>query len=216
MSKLLIIGAGGHGKVVADCAKESGRWDTIAFLDNKQPRPQRVLDWDVLDRLENAHYYLQEYPDVIVAIGDNALRLKLMETYKQMGFCLATVIHPSACVSRYAALGEGTVILPKAAVNAGAVLGAGCIINTGASVDHDGVIGKGVHISPGAHLAGNVRVGDLTWIGIGASVIQQVQIGANVIVGAGTVVIRSVTSNTTVVGIPGRAISRDEGKNGWI
>ena len=206
MRDLLIIGAGGHGMVVADTAQETGNWKTISFLDNKYPNPTSIFKWNILDKIENVQKYSNKHTDLIVALGDNALRVNLMSKYKQMGFRIARIIHPRSFVSHYAEIEEGTVVFAQAVINARAVIGSGSIINTGSTVDHDCTLGKGVHISPGAHLAGNVKIGDLSWIGIGASIIQQITIGSNVIVGAGSVIIHDISDNSKIAGVPGKAL----------
>lgn len=209
MSGLLVIGAGGHGKVVADTAKEVGCWDKIAFLDDRYKQIDNVLGWPVLGKLLQEEKYLQQYPDLIVAIGNNKHRVQLLKGYMDLGFRLPVLIHPTAFVSKSATIQPGTVIFAQAAVNAGASVGLGNIINTGATVDHDCFIEEGVHICPGVHLAGEVNVGKFSWIGIGAAVIQQVAIGDNVMIGAGSVITRDICSNVKVMGVPGRVVNKN-------
>jgi sugar O-acyltransferase (sialic acid O-acetyltransferase NeuD family) len=208
MPKLLVVGAGGHGKVVADTAYEEGRWDKIAFLDDRYPKLNVSLLWPVLGKLEQAQVFLKEYSDVAVAVGNNRLRVELIDRFSKVGFLLPAIVHPSAFVSRSAVIGAGSVLFAQAAVNAGAKIGIGSIVNTGATIDHDCIVADGVHISPGAHLAGTVKVGKCSWLGIGCSVIQQLSIGENVLVGAGAVIIKNVPNNVTIVGIPGKIVRR--------
>ncbi|MCR4442983.1 MAG: acetyltransferase [Peptococcaceae bacterium] len=207
MSGLLIIGAGGHGRVVADAAEEAGRWDKIAFLDDWAAGT--AFKWPVLAKTSEAALFLDEYEDVAVALGDNRLRVEKLNYCEGLGFNLPAVVHPAAAVSKRAEIGAGSVVLAQAAVNAGAVLGRGCIVNTGATVDHDCLLEEGVHLSPGVHLGGEVKVGRFSWLGVGASVINRVTIGRCVTVGAGTVVISDVEDNVTVVGVPGRVIKKN-------
>lgn len=209
MSGLLVVGAGGHGRVVADTAMEDGRWDKIAFLDDRYAQIDSIMNWPVLGTLLQAQEYLQEYPDLIVALGENSLRVKLLMSYKKLGFKLPVLVHPSAFVSRAARVNPGTVVFPRAAVNAGAGIGFGSIINTGAVVDHDCLLGEGVHICPGASLAGDVKVGNYSWVGIGTSVIQNVTIGENVFIGAGSVIVKDIGSNVKVFGVPGRVVNQN-------
>lgn len=207
MSHLLIVGAGGHGRVVADTAREMNIWKEIAFLDDYQEKS--VLEWPVLGKLERAAGLVNEFSDIIVALGDNCRRLGLLGCYTELGYNLPAIIHPTAFVSPSATLGAGTVVFAQAAVNAGTKVGAGCIINTGATVDHDCNLEDGVHLSPGVHLGGEVRIGRNSWLGVGASVINRISIGENVTIGAGAVIIKSVEDNVTVVGVPGRVIKQN-------
>jgi sugar O-acyltransferase (sialic acid O-acetyltransferase NeuD family) len=207
MRNLIIVGAGGHGKVTADAAYEMGIWGSIVFLDDRYPI-NPVCGFPVVGKNNYAKDIADKYLDLIVAIGNNVLRIDLIGQYLDQGFHLATIIHPRAYVSKFAKLERGTVVFANSVVNAGSEISEGCIINTGATIDHDCILGKGVHISPGVHLAGGVTVGKFTSIGIGASVIQQVKIGESVILGAGSVAINNIDSGATVVGVPGRIIKQ--------
>lgn len=209
---LLILGAGGHAKVVAEAALATGRWDAVAFLDDRHPAAREVMGWPVLGRLGDAPSLRGRYPDALVAIGHCRTRLRVQNELRRNGFDLPVVVHPAAWVSPSATLGAGTVVFAQAAVNACARVGEACILNTGCSVDHDCALGDGVHVCPGARLAGEVAVGDATWVGIGSSVIQRVRLGADVTVGAGAAVLRDVPDGVTAVGVPARVkASRGEG-----
>lgn len=207
MRKLLIIGAGGHGKVVADTAREIGSWAVIAFLDDYQEG--RILEWPVLGRSELVSELNNEFTDLAVAFGDNRKRLELLHYYAELGYNLPAIIHPTAFISKSASIGAGTVAFAQTAVNAGTKMGLGCIINTGATVDHDCLLADAVHLSPGVHLGGEVRIGRNSWLGVGASVINRVTIGENVIIGAGSVIIEQAQDNVTVVGNPGRVVKKN-------
>jgi len=202
MTSLLIIGAGGHGKVVAETAEAMGAWEKIAFLDDRFEALNGSLRWPVSGSFGDAETLQPEYADAVVAVGGASTRLTLLEQLSHEKFYLPSLIHPTAWVSPSARLGEGCVVFAQAAVNADAHIGRGVIINTGATVDHDCMIGDGVHICPGAHLAGEVHIGHASWIGIGASVIQQIRIGAGVTVGAGAVVVDDVRDGVIVAGVP--------------
>lgn len=211
MSGLLIVGAGGHGKVVADIAYELRRWGDIAFLDDNYPESTGVGEWKVLEIPSRANRFLEDYPEAIVAIGANFLRLEMQKRMTEIGFQFPVLIHPDASVSRFASIGAGTIICTQAAVIIGARIGLGGIINTGASVGHDCSLEDGVHVAPGVRLAGGVSVGECSWIGIGAAVKEYVSIGCGVMVGAGTTVIRDISDGVTVIGSPGKTI-RGHGK----
>jgi sugar O-acyltransferase (sialic acid O-acetyltransferase NeuD family) len=204
MNRLLILGAGGHAKVVAETAITVGRWDRIAFLDDRHPALSELLNLPVIGRFSDALAFRESYSEAVVALGNNDSRIGWLRTLEVKGYTLPTIVHSKAYVSPYAVLGVGTVVFAQAAVNADARLGRGVIINTGATVDHDCFIGDGVHVCPGAHLAGEVRVGAHACIGIGAVVKQQTVIGEGVTVGAGAVVVKCVPAGVTVVGVPAR------------
>lgn len=208
MAGLLIVGAGGHGKVVADTAMNMKCWDRIAVVDDLYPQVQSLLGLKVLGKIDECLSFQAEYQDLVVAVGDNKLRVELIHRFSHCGFNIPIIIHPRAYVSAFAQLGEGTVVFAQAVVNAGSAVGIGSIINTGATVDHDCLLGCGVHVSPGVHIAGDVKVGNYTWLGIGCTIIQQCSIGNNVMVGAGGVIIEDIPSNVTVIGVPGKILCK--------
>lgn len=203
MKRLALLGASGHGKVVADAALASG-WDHVEFFDDAWPQRSRNGPWLVTGDSAALLARLGEFEGVLVSIGDCVVRWEMHQALQTAGARLATVVHPSASVSRYAMLGAGTAVMAAAVVNADAVVGAAGIINTGATVDHDCQLGDAVHICPGAHLSGAVRVGHASWVGVGAAVKQGMVIGAGVMVGAGAVVVAPVADDQTVVGNPAR------------
>jgi sugar O-acyltransferase (sialic acid O-acetyltransferase NeuD family) len=203
IKSLLIIGAGGHGRIVADTAEQTG-YSNIVFHDDRWPEMTTNLCWPVVGRDKPQGLVAS---DVFVAIGNNAARLAMINMLISEGFAVPTLVHPRAYVSRHAVMGTGSFVGPMAAVNAGAKLGAGVIVNTSATVDHDCVLGDGVHISPGAHIAGGVHIGNVSWIGIGACVRETIRIGARVMVGAGAAVVSHVKDDSTVMGVPARPVS---------
>ncbi|MGL5741953.1 MAG: acetyltransferase [Legionella sp.] len=205
MSTLAILGASGHGKVVADAALHSG-WSHVVFFDDRWPELQRIGNWDVVGDTAALLVNSSAYDAVIVAIGANTTRLQKINALIDAGIPLATIVHPAAIISPYVEIELGTVVSAGAIINIDCSVGKGCIINTGATVDHDCKLGDGVHISPGAHLAGNVHVSHLSWVGIGSSIRQKISIGSEVIVGAGAAVVTNVHDNCTVVGVPARVI----------
>jgi sugar O-acyltransferase (sialic acid O-acetyltransferase NeuD family) len=207
MKVLAILGASGHGKVLADAAL-AGDWQQVVFFDDAYPRLQTNSRWPVIGNSAALFGSLASYDGVIVAIGDCAVRWALHLTLRDKRAKLATIVHPRASLSSYAVVGEGSVLFAGAVVNVDSVLGEACIINTGASVDHDCVLAESVHVSPGAHLSGNVIVGARSWVGVGASVRQGVRIGSNVTVGAGAAVVKDVHDGLIVAGCPARPLVR--------
>lgn len=209
MKRLAILGASGHGKVVADTAECCG-WQTIEFFDDAWPERQHNGPWTVVGDTVALRERLEAFDGVVVAIGNNVIRYNKLLELEAAGACLCSLVHPAATVSRYAVLEKGTVVFAQAVINADVRIGLGSILNTGCSVDHDCVLGTAVHISPGARLAGGVSVGDFSWVGIGASVRQVVRIGARVVVGAGAAVTTDVADALTVVGVPARALANKQ------
>lgn len=200
---LAVLGASGHGKVVADTAECCG-WQPIEFFDDAWPDLQYSGVWPVVGNTTALMERLADFDGVLVAIGNNRVRHAKLVELRTAGAPLATLIHPAASVSRYAVIGEGTVVFAGAVVNAGACVNQGGILNTGCSVDHDCVLGEAVHISPGARLAGGVQVGNQSWVGIGASVRQLICIGQRAMVGAGSAVVSDIPDGVTVAGVPAK------------
>jgi len=201
---LLIVGAGGHGKVVGDAALATGKWDTIAFVDDQISPNVSVIGLPVLGPTSTLHGLCGTFISIAVAIGTSSERIRMLEHCRSLGFELPIIVHPSAAVSPFATLKDGCVVCAQAVVSPGVRLEIGCIVNNSASVDHDCQLGAGVHVCPGARLAGSVHVGSGSWIGIGCCVRQGITIGSNVTVGAGAVVVGDVASGETVVGAPAR------------
>ena len=198
--KVVVIGASGHGKVVADIIKEAG--DEVAgFLDDNLEVFPMFSGYPVLGTtaqpLENVEV---EY---IVAIGNAKIREMIVERFK--GVKWYTAVHSTAVLSKSdTAIGEGTVIMPNAVINAGAKIGKHCIINTSAVVEHDNKLEDYVHVSVGAKLAGTVCVGKLTWIGIGACISNNLTICDGCMIGAGAVVVKDIKEAGIYIGVPAR------------
>ena len=195
VKRLVIIGASGHGKVIADIAVKNG-YEDIVFLDDDE-NVKECAGFPVVGKTCEA---VKMAGDKIVAIGNPKVRERIQEEVGRV----ITLIHPDAVISRRVEIGEGSVIMAGAVINSDVVVGKGCIINTGASVDHDCVLGEYVHVSVGSHLSGTVNVGKGTWIGAGATVSNNVNICGDCMVGAGAVVIRDIEKPGTYVGVPAR------------
>jgi sugar O-acyltransferase (sialic acid O-acetyltransferase NeuD family) len=207
MSKLLILGAGGHGKVVAEVAMLMGAWENIAFLDDNDDI-KNVCGVQVIGKTNDVGKYKNEYNHAFVAIGNNDLRIKLITKVIKEGFTVPTLIHPFTSISKNIFIGLGTVVMAGAVINPCVTIGKGCIINTASSIDHDCIIEDGVHISPGAHLGGTVRVGSKSWICIGANVANNVVIGNNTVIAAGAAVVNDIESDVLAGGVPARVIKK--------
>lgn len=205
MKKLAVLGASGHGKVVADTALVLG-WSEIEFFDDAWPQKMIAGRWRVIGNTDLLLEKASEFDGSIVAIGDSHKRLEKFANLKNAGFNLVTLIHPNAVVSSDAEIGPGSVVFAGAIVNIDVVIGECVIVNTAATVDHDCILGNGVHIAPGVHLSGNVHVEAGSWLGVGSCVRQGIRIGATVTVGAGAVVVSDISDGLTVVGNPARPI----------
>lgn len=199
MRVLGIIGASGHGKVVADIARKIGYEEILFFDDN-----QAVTHCGVYPVVGGTRDVMKLDCHVFVAIGNPGVRSRLQEQLEQLGKYIPVLVHPNAVVADDVQLGAGTVVVAGAVINPGAKIGKGCIINTCSSVDHDCVLEDYVHIAVGAHVAGTVWIGHHTWIGAGATVSNNVDICADCMIGAGAVVCRDIVEEGTYMGVPAR------------
>ncbi|MCF2947684.1 acetyltransferase [Paraglaciecola aquimarina] len=203
---LIIIGAGGHGKVAAECAESMGIYQKIVFLDAGASERTSVGPWDIVGMPEDFERYLSGNSEFFVAIGDNQARAKWLTGLDECKAPIASLIHASATISDYSTLGVGSLLCAHAVVNPFTSIGLGCIVNTSASIDHDCVLDNFVHIAPGCHIAGTVKVGEKSFIGIGSSVVQSVNIGKNCVLGAGSVVVGDIKDNSLGYGVPAKII----------
>lgn len=202
--KLIIIGASGHGKVVADIAIKMNKWQSIAFFDDDESI-KTYMGLEIIGRTADAFTYKEE-ADFFVAIGNNAVREKVQEKLIEQGLKVASLIHPSAVIGIDVEIDIGTAVMAGVVINSATIIGKGCIINTSSSLDHDNVIEDYVHISPSASLAGTVKIGKGSWLGIGSIVSNNVIICSGCKVGAGAVVVKGITEPGTYIGIPVRRV----------
>lgn len=203
MRKLAIIGASGHGKVVADIARRNG-YSEIVFLDDDE-RIRECSGYSVIGKSSEAGTI---DADIIVGIGNAGIRKRIQESI--LDEKLVTLIHPDAVVAEDVVIGAGTVVMAGAVINPGARIGKGCIINTCSSVDHDCEVGDYVHIAVGSHLCGTAFVGNETWIGAGVIVSNDVSICPNCMIGAGAVIVNDIWESGTYVGVPARRINMEQ------
>lgn len=200
---MIVFGAGGHGKVVADAARSAG-FTLVAFVDDSPARVGTSI-WDVpVVSWEHCEMDRARWAGAVfgIGIGDNGARDAVQARIETAGYEVAAIVHARACVSPTARIGAGTVVMAGAVVNPDAVVGRGCIVNSGAIVEHDCELADFVHLSPNVALGGTVSVGERTHLGLGAVVLPGVRVGTDVKVGAGAVVIRDVPDALTVVGVP--------------
>jgi UDP-N-acetylbacillosamine N-acetyltransferase len=206
---IVIVGAGGHARVVADVIRLRGQYHIHGFVDGLDTGRHGTAFEDsiVIGGEETLPNVIREgVGHAIVAIGDNAARVRVARQLVQLGFELPVLIHPSAVIAASVTIGSGTVVFAGAIINSAASIGGNSIINTGATIDHDCLIGDGVHIAPGVNVAGNVTIGAGSLIGVGAAVKPGITIGRGVTVGVGAAVISDVADGKTVVGVPARVI----------
>ena len=196
-NKLIIIGASGHGKVIADIAVKNG-YEDIVFLDDDE-NVKECAGFPVIGKTCEARGM---DGDKIVAIGNPKVRERIQKEISGV----ITLIHPNAVISRRVEIGEGSVFMAGAVINSDVVIGEGCIINTGASVDHDCWVGDFVHISVGAHVAGTCSIGERSWVGAGAVVSNNVSMCSDCMIGAGAVIIKDIKKPGTYIGVPAKQI----------
>ncbi len=197
MNRLIIVGAGGHGKTVADNALKNG-YERIYFVDDNATGD--VIGFPVIGKISDIEFSNDGNTDFVIGVGDNALRRRIAEKYGDNNW--VSLVHPSAQIAFNAKIGKGTVIMANAVVNACTVIGEHCIINTSAVVEHNDTIDDYVHLSPGATLGGTVHVGTSTHVGIGAVIRNNVEICSHCMIGAGAVVVRDIREKGTYMGVP--------------
>ena len=193
-NEFVVIGAGGHAKVIIELIEESG--DIIKEIVDNNPELTEWMGYSIIQMQQS------DCP-IIIAIGNNRIRKRIaMESKNNFG----KAIHTKSNISKRCFIADGTVVMAGVSINSEVAIGKHCIINTNASVDHECLIADFVHIGPNATLGGNVTVGEGTHIGLGSSVIQGISIGKWVVIGAGTVIIEDVPDFAVVVGVPGKVI----------
>lgn len=197
---LIIVGASGHGKVVADLAETLQQYKEIYFLDDDLQK-KSCMGYQVIGTSADIDSYVT-MADFAVAIGNAKIREKILEGLLQSGANVPVLIHPNACVAKNVQIGVGTVVMAGSVIQADSHIGKGCIINTCSSVDHECVLEDYVHIAVGTHLAGAVQVGKSTWIGAGATVSNNIKICGDCMIGAGALVVRNVRESGTYIGVP--------------
>ncbi len=195
-NRLVIIGAGGHGRVIADIADKIGYKD-IAFLDDNII--DSFMGFPIIGKSNEIEKIADGETDFVIGIGNNLTRKIIAQRYDVNWVSL---IHPSAQIGLNVSIGAGTVVMACAVVNSCATVGIHCILNTGAIIEHDNIIDDYVHISPRVALGGTVRIGSCTHVGLGASVKNNVEICENCTIGVGAVVVKNIKEPSTYIGLP--------------
>jgi sugar O-acyltransferase (sialic acid O-acetyltransferase NeuD family) len=209
MKKIVLVGAGGHCKVIIDIIRSMNEYEMIGITD-EHTKIDKILDIPIIgDDRKLREIYESGVENAFICVGvlnNMNLRNILYDKLKAIGFKFPVLKHKSSIVSDYASIGEGTCIMPGAIINAGSIIGINSIINTGSVIEHDCRIGNNTHISPKVSIAGSVIIGDCTHIGIGSTIIQEIRVGNNVTIGAGAVVISDIIDNALAVGVPANVI----------
>lgn len=187
MEGLLIIGAGGHGKVVAEAAELENKYNEIAFLDDND-KVDKIYDFQVIGKINDYKNLKNKYKYAFVAIGNNKVRLNLIDELLKEGFIVPSIVHPRATVSKYSKLGFGTIVLSGSIVNVNCSIGKGCILNINSTLDHDSILEDGVHVSSGAVIRSMVKIGKISTIRAGACITQGNTIEENIVINPGTVI----------------------------
>lgn len=209
MTRILIVGAGGHAQVIADLILSLARvGEDVALVGFVDDDPQLfgceylgAKVWGATANTKNI-----QHDALIIGIGDNAVRARLYQHFRSAGEKLINLIHPRATLATDVQVEAGTVVFAGAVINTGSIVGSNVIVNTGATVDHHARIGAHCHIAPGVHLGGAVTLGEGVFLGIGSNVVPNRSIGEWTIVGAGAVIIHDLPSRVTAVGIPAHII----------
>jgi acetyltransferase EpsM len=206
MKKVILIGNGGHSRVIQEMVRKSDEYELSGILDQSLESYYEENSI-VHDHTDNLSYYKGK-AQFVIAIGDNKIREKIVKEHDLRNDDFVTIIDTSAIVASDVSLGTGSVVMPGAVINPGTIIGNHSIINTRAVVEHDNVVEDFVHISPNATLAGTVRVRNFSHIGAGAVVIPNKTVQENVSVGAGAVVVKDAERNTVIVGVPAKIVKR--------
>lgn len=199
MRKIVIIGAGGHARVIIDIIKKQKAECTIELLDDNIPAGTQIMGCEVVGRIKDCIRFPSD-TGFIIGIGNNKVRSQIANEYNFLNY--VSFIHPKATIAEGVSLGNGCVVMGGAVINSNTKIGNHAIINTAATIDHDNFIGDFVHLSPGVHTGGNVVVGDYVWVGIGAVLKNGIGVCAKCMIGAGSVVVKDIEIKGVYVGVP--------------
>ncbi|MFS4468511.1 acetyltransferase [Maribacter sp. 2210JD10-5] len=210
MENIIIFGASGHGKVVADCIEKQGKFRIVGFVDSSRKRGLSHIGYPILGSEKDLPYIMSAYNirGGVVAVGDNWSRKLFVDKINKIvpDFRFITVIHPSAVVGKNVCIGRGTVIMPGAIINAGSLIENHCFLNTKSSLGHDGIMGNFSSLASNVCTGGNLILGSFSAISLGCSVIENIEIGSHTVIGAGALVLKHIPSNVVAYGSPAETI----------
>jgi len=209
MDKIIVIGGGGHAKVVISILKKLNKYSIVGYTDFENKG--NILGARYLGTDDILEKYFQNEKILYAALGigqikSSGLRRSIVKKLKDIGYKLPAIVSPQSIINEEVEMGLGTVVMDGVVINSGTKIGDYSIINTKASIDHDCIIGKFTHIAPGAVLSGEIHIGNNSFIGTGASIINGIKVGENCIIGAGSIVIDNLTKTGTYIGNPARSI----------
>ena len=210
MDNLLILGAGGNSKVIAETYMSSINHGNIKYLDDNYANIKNNSN-TIIGPLSKIYEkeIKNKFSKAIISISDPKIRMYWLDILERENYDIKPIIHKNSFVSKTAKIDNGSVIYAKACIQTEAKIGRGVFINTNSCIEHNSIIGNGVHICPGTNIGGHVNIGYCSWIGIGSSIIQDIKIGENVMIGAGSVVTTNIPNNSLAVGSPAKVIKNN-------
>ena len=212
MENILILGAGGHAKVIVDIVELQSKYNLVGIIDQNLAEKEPLLGYLLLGKEEDLAKLIKEHTirGIIIAIGDNFIRSKaaarLKENYPELSF--PSTIHPKTVIARDVKIEEGAVIMAGVSVNPGSTLGNFCILNTNAILDHDSSMGDFSSLAPGVTVGGDCKIGSYSAIGIGATLLHGIQVGEHSVIGAASLVNKAIPSYTVAYGLPAKEIRK--------
>ena len=215
--KTVIIGSGGHARVIFEILSYDRNIEVVAFVDSViRGSDEKIMDISVLgDHSVLPKLFKSGVKGAIIGVGDNNIRKAHFEKIDNMGAELVNAIHPTVHIAHNAKIGRGVVIVTGATIATGVEIGNNVIVNTGAIIEHEDILEDHVHIAPGTVLAGRVTVKEGAFVGAGTVIKEYVTIGANATIGAGSVVLEDISDNAVAVGAPAKVIKIKNEKE-WI
>lgn len=212
MENIIIIGSGGHAKVIIDIVQQEGKYNIVGLLDRKQGLLGPNLGYQVLGKEEDLPELLNvhDVKGILVAVGDNFVRSKVVELVRELcpELPFVSAVHPKAAIGTDVSINEGTVVMAGVSINPGSSIGKFCILNTNSSLDHDSVMGDFSSLAPGVTVGGECKIGEFTAVGIRAVLLHGIQVGAHTVIGASALVMKPVESKVVAYGIPAKVIRK--------
>ena len=214
MENTLIIGSGGHAKVIIDIVEKEGKYNIVGLLNAHPKLGKKILGYDVLGKDTDLPKFAEIHAikGIIIAVGDNFTRSKVVTYAKEncVELSFFSAIHPQTAIAPDVKIGQGTVIMAGVSVNATSSIGDFCILNTNSSLDHDSLMGDFSSLAPGVTVGGECQIGKYSAINIGAILLPRIKIGAHSVIGAGSLINKPVTSFSVVYGSPAKKIRERE------